>query len=196
VATFTPAVLSTETTPALPIALPDPASAAWKGVLTGFTQPLALTNSGDEQVFIVEQQGLIWAVDWGQNNPQVFLDIRDRVNDKANEQGLLGLAFHPAFSENGRFFVNYSGVNDETIIAEYRAGTNNDGGDRESEIVLLQIDQPYANHNGGGLAFGPDGHLYIGTGDGGSGGDPHGNGQRLDTLLGKILRIDIDTGEP
>ncbi len=194
--TFTPVVHLTETTTDLTIALPDPASAAWKEVLSGFTRPLALTNAGDDRVFVVEQRGYIWAVDWDQDNPQVFLDIRDRVNDHANEQGLLGLAFHPAFNENGRFFVNYSGANGETIIAEYHADTNHNVGDRESERVLLRIDQPYANHNGGALAFGPDGYLYIGTGDGGSGGDPHGNGQRLDTLLGKILRIDVDTGEP
>ncbi|TET96520.1 MAG: glucose dehydrogenase [Anaerolineales bacterium] len=196
VPTFTPAAQPTETTPARRIALPDPASATWKDALSGFTRPLTLTNAGDDRVFVVEQRGLIWAVDWGQNNPQIFLDIRDRVNDRANEQGLLGLAFHPDFSENGRFFVNYSGVNGETIIAEYRAETNRNGGNRESERALLRIDQPYTNHNGGALAFGPDGYLYIGTGDGGSGGDPHGNGQRLDTLLGKILRIDVDTGEP
>jgi len=194
--TFTPAVHPTEIPPNRIISLPDPASAAWKEVLTGFTRPLALTNAGDDRVFVVEQRGFIWAVDWGQDKPQVFLDIRDRVNDRANEQGLLGLAFHPGFNDNGRFFVNYSGVNGETIIAEYHADTNHIVGNSESEIVLLRIDQPYANHNGGALAFGPDGYLYIGTGDGGSGGDPHGNGQRLDTLLGKILRIDVDTGEP
>ena len=194
--TFTPAAQPTETTPARRIELPDPASAAWKDVLSGFTRPLALSNAGDDRVFVVEQQGLIWAVDWGQDNPQVFLDISERVNDRANEQGLLDLAFHPSFSENRRFFVNYSGVNGETIIAEYLADTNLNRGNRESERVLLRIDQPYANHNGGELAFGPDGYLYIGTGDGGSGGDPLGNGQRLDTLLGKILRIDVDTGEP
>ena len=194
--TFTPAAQPTETTPARRIELPDPASAAWKEVLSGYTRPLALSNAGDDRVFVVEQQGLIWAVDWGQDNPQVFLDISERVNDRANEQGLLDLAFHPAFSENRRFFVNYSGDNGETIIAEYRADTNLNRGIRESERVLLRIDQPYANHNGGELAFGPDGYLYIGTGDGGSGGDPLGNGQRLDTLLGKILRIDVDTGEP
>ena len=194
--TFTPATPPTENTTDHTIALPDPASAAWKEVLSGFTRPLTLTNAGDDRVFIVEQRGLIWAVDIDQNNSQIFLDIRDRVNDRANEQGLLGLTFHPAFNENGRFFMNYSGVNGETIIAEYRAGTNHIVGNHESERVLLQIDQPYANHNGGALAFGPDGYLYIGTGDGGSGGDPHGNGQRLDTLLGKILRIDVDTSEP
>ena len=193
--TFTPAAQPTETMPARRIALPDPASAAWKGVLSSFTRPLALTNAGDDRVFVVEQRGLIWTVDWGQNNPQVFLDIRDRVNDRANEQGLLGLAFHPDFSENMRFFVNYSGVNGETIIAEYQTDTNSIEGDNETEMVLLRINQPYANHNGGAMAFGPDGYLYIGTGDGGSGGDPLGNGQRLDTLLGKILRIDVDTGE-
>jgi glucose/arabinose dehydrogenase len=194
--TFTPPAQPTETTTERNIALPDPASATWKEVLSGFTRPLALTNAGDDRVFVVEQRGFIWVVDWAQDKPQVFLDIRDRVNDRANEQGLLGLAFHPAFNENGRFFVNYSGVNGETIIAEYHADTNRIVGNSETEIVLLRIDQPYTNHNGGALAFGPDGYLYIGTGDGGSGGDPHGNGQRLDTLLGKILRIDIDTSEP
>ncbi len=194
--TSTPAAQPTETTTDRNITLPDPASAAWKEVLSGFTRPLALTNAGDDRVFVVEQRGFIWAVDWNQDKPQVFLDIRDRVNDRANEQGLLGLAFHPAFNENGRFFVNYSGVNGETIVAEYHADANHNGGNRESEKVLLIIDQPYANHNGGALAFGPDGYLYIATGDGGSGGDPHGNGQRLDTLLGKILRIDVDTGDP
>ncbi len=194
--TFKPAALPTYTTPARRSALPDPASAAWKNSFSGFTRPLALTNAGDDRVFIVEQRGLIWVADWGQNDPQVFMDIRDRVSDRANEQGLLGLVFHPAFSENGRFFVNYSGINGETIIAEFRTDTNRNLGNREKESVILRIEQPYANHNGGALAFGPDDYLYIGTGDGGSGGDPHGNGQRLDTLLGKILRIDVDAGEP
>ncbi len=185
-----------EATPTYRNALPNPATADWKEVLSGFTRPLALTSAGDDRVFVVEQRGLVWVVDWSQDNPQVFLDIQDQVNDSANEQGLLGLVFHPAFAENGRFFVNYSGVNGETIIAEYRAGTNLNMGIRESGRVLLRIDQPYTNHNGGALAFGMDGYLYIGMGDGGSGGDPHDNGQRLDTLMGKILRIDVDTGEP
>ncbi len=135
--TLTPPAQLSETTPTRRITLPDPASAAWKEVLSGFTRPLALTNAGDDRVFVVEQRGLIWAVDWSQNNPQIFLDIRDRVNDRANEQGLLGLAFHPDFYENGRFFVNYSGASGETIIAEYRAETNHIGGNRESERVLL-----------------------------------------------------------
>ena len=153
--TFTPAAQPTETTADHTIALPDPASAAWVEVLSGFTRPLALMNAGDDRVFVVEQRGFIWAVDWGQDKPQVFLDIRDRVNDRANEQGLLGLAFHPSFNENGRFFVNYSGVNGETIIAEYHADPNHVMGNSDSERVLLRIDQPYANHNGGALSFGP-----------------------------------------
>jgi len=193
--TLEPTAHPIETTPARRSALPNPSSAAWKNVLSGFTRPLALMNAGDDRVFIVEQRGLIWVVNWGQNNPQVFMDIRDRVSDRANEQGLLGLAFHPAFSENGRFFVNYSNFNGENIIAEYRADANRSLGNSENERVILRIEQPYANHNGGALAFGPDSYLYIGTGDGGSSGDPHGNGQSLDTLLGKILRIDVDTGE-
>jgi glucose/arabinose dehydrogenase len=186
----------TETAPAARFALPAPGSASWETVLTGFSRPIALTHADDERVFVAEQRGVIWSIDWTLDDPQVFLDIREAVNDSANEQGLLGLVFHPAFKDNDRFFVNYTADKGETIIAEYQAGTIQTDGIPAMEKGLLQIDQPYANHNGGALVFGLDGYLYIGTGDGGSRGDPLGNGQRLDTLLGKILRIDVDEGEP
>jgi glucose/arabinose dehydrogenase len=108
----------------------------------------------------------------------------------------LGLAFHPDYFSNGKFFVNYTGENGETVISRFQVSNQLDLADPDSELVILRLQQPYANHNGGGLKFGPDGMLYIGTGDGGSGGDPLGNGQRLDTLLGKILRIDVDREQP
>jgi glucose/arabinose dehydrogenase len=123
-----------------------------------------------------------------------FLDLRDRVGSGASEQGLLGLAFHPRFGENGRLFVNYTDTAGDTVVARYLA--SGDRADPASEVIILRVAQPFANHNGGALAFGPDGYLYIGTGDGGSGGDPHGNGQSLNALLGKILRLDVDGGNP
>jgi glucose/arabinose dehydrogenase len=120
-----------------------------------------------------------------------FLDIRERITS-GGERGLLGLAFHPDFPADPRLFVNYTDRDGNTVVAEYQLDGGGDAADPGSERVLVQFDQPYPNHNGGGVVFGREGMLYIATGDGGSGGDPHGNGQRLDTLLGKILRIDVD----
>ena len=108
----------------------------------------------------------------------------------------MGLAFHPDYAENGRFFVNYTRGDGDTVIAEYAVSEDANSADPASERILLTIPQPYPNHNGGDLAFGPDGYLYIGMGDGGAGGDPEGNGQDPDTLLGAMLRIDVDNGEP
>lgn len=163
-----------------------------------FTRPVDLQHPGDgsDRIFIVEQAGIIHVLE---NRPdvtdtEVFLDIRDRVNDQGNEEGLLGLAFHPAFEENGYFYVDYTAANPRrTVIARYRVDpADPNQADPESETVLLEVDQPYSNHNGGQIAFGPDGFLYIALGDGGSGGDPQGNGQNLASLLGSILRIDVD----
>jgi glucose/arabinose dehydrogenase len=121
-----------------------------------------------------------------------FLDVASRTSS-GGERGLLGLAFSPSFTDDRRFFVNYTDPGGNTVVAEYRVSADDPGrADPASERVVLRIEQPYANHNGGGLAFGPDGLLWIGTGDGGSGGDPEGRAQRLDTLLGKFLRIDPD----
>jgi glucose/arabinose dehydrogenase len=175
---------------------PDPSSLHWDLVAEGFQKPLDLTHAGDDRLFVVEQAGLIQLLKEGQRLPTPYLDIRDRVNDNASERGLLGLAFHPDYLSNGEFFVNYTGENGETVISRFRVSNQPDLADPDSELVILRFEQPYANHNGGGLKFGPDGMLYIGTGDGGSGGDPLGNGQRLDTLLGKILRIDVDSSQP
>jgi len=176
--------------------LPDPAGVVWAAVVGGFRRPVDIQHAGDGRLFVVEQRGLIWIVQSGAVRPDPFLDISDRVNDGANEQGLLGLAFHPDYGANGRFFVNYTDARGDTVIARYQMGDDPNRVDPNSEVVLLQIDQPYANHNGGGMAFGPDGYLYVAAGDGGSAGDPQGNGQRVDTLLGKILRLDVDRGEP
>lgn len=161
----------------------------------GLDNPLFLTHAGDGsgEVFVVEQPGRIRAVDPG-GEIHTFLDIRARVA-AGGERGLLGLAFHPNYPDNGRLFVDYTDRRGDTVVSEFRRATES-AADQRSERVLLHIDQPYANHNGGMLAFGPDGFLYIGTGDGGSGGDPMNNGQRLDTLLGKILRVDVDSGSP
>ena len=161
-----------------------------------FTRPVGLIHAddGSGRLFVVEQPGRIIVLGDASDHPKksVFLDIRDKVYDRGWEQGLLGLAFHPDFEQNGYFYVNYT-TERTTVIARYQADpAHPDRADPDSELVLMEFDQPYPNHNGGQLAFGPDGYLYIATGDGGSGGDPQGNGQNLKTLLGKILRIDVD----
>lgn len=175
---------------------PNPESYQWETAASGFKSPVDIQHAGDGsgRLFIVEQAGVIRILQNGAPLEPPFLDITDRVNDRGNEQGLLGLAFHPDFASNGFFYVNYTKEGGDTVIARFTASGNM--ADPNSEVQLLNVSQPYPNHNGGGLAFGPDGYLYIALGDGGSGGDPQGNGQRRDTLLGKILRIDVNRGEP
>ena len=162
-----------------------------------FNRMVFLTHAGDGSgyLFLVLQEGQIIVF---QNNDDVeslivFLDIRDRVDDSENEEGLLGLAFDPHYESNGYFYVHYTASSPaRSIISRFSVTVDDQQkADIESELVILQINQPYDNHNGGHIAFGPDGYLYIGLGDGGNGGDPHGNGQNNRTLLGTILRIDV-----
>jgi glucose/arabinose dehydrogenase len=177
---------------------PEPDGYQWEPVVTGLEKPLYLTHAGDGsgRLFILEQPGLVRVVQGGDPLPTPFLDIRTRVEDGGNEQGLLGLAFHPQYPQNGFFFLNYTGQDGDTFISRFSVSSDPNLADPASETILLRIAQPYGNHNGGHLVFGPDGYLYIGTGDGGSGGDPQGNAQNPDSLLGKMLRIDVDRGDP
>jgi glucose/arabinose dehydrogenase len=159
--------------------------------MTNLVQP----DDSSGLIFVTEQRGVIQAFTAGQpqEGSHVFLDITDRVNREGNEEGLLGLAFDPDYRENGHFYVYYSAANPRrSIISRFSLDQGNPGvANPQSEFIVMEIAQPYSNHNGGQLAFCPDGYLYIGLGDGGSSGDPHGNGQNLGTLLGKILRIDV-----
>jgi glucose/arabinose dehydrogenase len=151
---------------------------------------------GDRQrVFVVEQPGRIRILRSGALVPNPFLDVTARVAS-GGERGLLGLAFHPQYATNGRFFVNYTDRGGDTHISEFRSSADSDVADPGSERQLLFVGQPFANHNGGGLAFGNDGMLYAGLGDGGGAGDPQRNGQDLSTPLGKLLRMDVDHGSP
>jgi glucose/arabinose dehydrogenase len=168
-------------------------------LLRGLSDPLHLTHAGDQsgRLFVVEQAGTIRIIQGGRLLPTPFLDIRRRVAS-SGELGLLSVAFHPRFEDNGRFFVNYT-ANPGTlksIVAEYRVSTADPNRADGTERVILDIAQPYENHKGGLNLFGPDGMLYIGLGDGGSAGDPQNNAQRLNTLLGKVLRVDVDGGAP
>lgn len=142
------------------------------------------------RLYVVQQSGRIRIMDRGRLRSAPFLDVSGSISS-GGERGLLGLAFHPGYARNGRFFVNYTDRSGDTRVVEYRRANANRA--RPSGRQLLRIDQPYSNHNGGHLAFGPDGFLYIGTGDGGSGGDPDDNGQDRSTLLGALLRIDVDS---
>jgi len=165
-------------------------------VVSGLRSPLDLQSvpSDAERLYVVEQGGRIRVVRGGQLQAAAFLDVSGRISS-GGERGLLGLAFHPQFTTNRRFYVNYTNPAGDTHIAEFRASSA-DAADPGTERVVLTVAQPFANHNGGGLAFDNSGRLLIALGDGGSGGDPQNNGQRLDTLLGKIARIDVDTGSP
>lgn len=163
-------------------------------VADGLSEPIGVTHAGDGsgRLFVIQQGGAIRIIRRGRLLQRPFLDIASRIAS-GGERGLLGLAFHPRFEDNRRFYVNYTNNAGDTVIAEYRRSRRRaNRAAAGSERILLTYQQPFANHNGGHIAFGPDGYLYIASGDGGGAGDPQGNGQRLDTLLGKILRIDVD----
>jgi glucose/arabinose dehydrogenase len=191
------------------LAFPDIQWSGWSPVTEdGLAQPfrpLQITHAGDgsNRLFVLTQRGIIHVFENKHDVKQskVFLDIGKRSSyfDKQNERGLLGLAFHPHYRENGEFFISYTTNSDvpfDEVISRWRVDPNDPNrADPNSEEEILRVKQPYWNHNAGSLAFGPDGYLYIALGDGGSGGDPHENGQNLRTLLGKILRIDIDRTE-
>jgi glucose/arabinose dehydrogenase len=164
-----------------------------------FTSPVFLTHAydGTNRIFVIEQEGIIRVFPNSSNalSAKEFLDITDRVS-AGGEKGLLGLAFHPDYETNGYFYVNYTNATN-TVISRFQVTSNPDSADADSEFQILTFTQPYSNHNGGWIGFGPDdGYLYIANGDGGNGGDPQNYAQRINTLLGKILRIDVDGGTP
>ena len=175
---------------------PDgPVPVALQAVATGLAMPLYLTApTGDPRLFIVEKGGAIRVVQDGALLPTPFLDLSARVSG-GPEQGLFGLAFDPNYATSGRFLVHYTDVNGNTVVAAYHvSAADPNQADPATEAVLLTVEQPFDNHNGGQILFGPDGMLYIGLGDGGGGGDPGGRGQSLADLLGDILRVDVGSG--
>ena len=171
---------------------PAPASGiALVQVASGLDSPVHLVSPpGDPRLFIVEQPGRIRVVEGGRLRIEPFLNLMDRVSC-CGERGLLSLAFHPHYAENGLLFVNYTDAQGDTRVERYRVSADPNHADPSTARLVIRIDQPYANHNGGHVLFGPDGMLYIGMGDGGSGGDPQGHGQNRRSLLGKLLRIDV-----
>lgn len=167
-------------------------------VVGGLSNPVGITNAGDgsSRLFITLQNGRIVIVQNGQLRSTPFLDVSALVSC-CGEQGLLGVAFHPSYETNGIFFINYTDRSGDTVVARYRVRTGDPNvAEPSSASVLLRVDQPFVNHNGGDIRFGPDGYLYLALGDGGSGGDPGNRAQNLNELLGKILRIDVDSGTP
>lgn len=175
---------------------PNPADYEWRLIASGLNYPLDVqpANDGSGRLFIVEKAGIIRIFQNDQIVNPPFLNITDRVNNSGFETGLLGLAFHPDHEQNGYFYVNYIGADGNTRVSRFSASGNS--ADPNSEKFLLGIEQPYQNHNGGGMSFGPDGYLYIGVGDGGSAGDPGKHGQDPKTLLATLVRIDVDNGDP
>ena len=161
---------------------------------SGLNNPVSIKNANDDRLFVIEKSGTIKIIQAnGTVNTTPFLDINDRVINTGNERGLLGMAFHPNFDANGFFYVNYSNNAGDNVISAFVVNPpNGDLADASTETILMTIDQPYSNHNGGDLAFGNDGYLYIASGDGGSGGDPQNRAQNLTTFLGKLLRIDVN----
>jgi len=180
-----------------PAAVPPPVALSLHPVATGLSRPVLVTSPpGDSaRLFIVEQTGTIRVVRHDTLLATPFLDLSALVSC-CGEQGLLGLAFHPQYHANGRLYVNYTDTSGDTRVVRYTVSADPDVADAASAFPILAQTQPFSNHNGGMLAFGHDGYLYIGLGDGGSGGDPQGNGQDLGTWLGKLLRVDVDGGSP
>ncbi len=168
-----------------------------EAIATSLDSPVAITNAGDAsgRLFITLRPGRVLIHDGIQVLPTPFLDIQPFVKS-GGERGLLSIAFHPRYASNGLFFVNYTDLRGDTVIARYQVSANPDRADAGTARIILQIGQPFSNHNGGQLQFGPDGLLYIGTGDGGSGGDPGNRAQNPNTLLGKMLRISVDGALP
>jgi glucose/arabinose dehydrogenase len=148
-----------------------------------------------DRLFIVERGGLIRIFEGGALHATPFLDVSGLIAS-GGERGLLGMAFHPDYATNGYFYVDYTDTDGDTQVSRFTVSGDPDVADAGSELPILSVDQPYANHNGGMLAFGPDGMLYVGMGDGGDAGDPDGNGQNPTTLLGALLRLDVDGGSP
>ena len=178
--------------------LPATAKPGTEVVATGFNRPLwvGAPSHVKDRLWVIEQDGRIWIIDSknGEKQKEPFLNIADQVRRRGNEEGLLGLAFAPDFEKSGLFYVNFVDKQQNTRISRFKAeGPDYNKADRESQEVLLSFKQPYDNHNGGWVGFGPDGMLYVGTGDGGAGDDPPNNGQKTDTYLGKILRLDVSS---
>jgi glucose/arabinose dehydrogenase len=181
-------------------------SLSLKLIASGLEAPvgMAIANDGSSRLFVIEQAGFIRIIKNGKLLEHPFLDLTSKIDHLSgfySEKGLLGLAFHPQFKTNGKFYVYYSapattkGMDNKSVIAEYTVSSSNPDIANATGRIVLEIDEPESNHNGGELVFGPDGYLYIGVGDGGGAGDQHGkigNGQNLQTLLGKILRIDVN----
>jgi glucose/arabinose dehydrogenase len=184
---------ATQPQPPPPPPPPEPRRLRLEEVATGLESPTHATAAPGEpdRIYVVEQPGSIRVVEDGRVRAEPFLDIVDQV-ESGGEQGLLSVAFHPDYEENGRLYVDYTNVDGDTRVVEYRANGERTAADEASARELLAVDQPFANHNGGQLAFGPDGLLYVGMGDGGGGGDPDDRAQDLGDRLGKLLRMDVD----
>jgi glucose/arabinose dehydrogenase len=178
------------------LARPPPSSLLAVELVAELEMPVFLTSpAGDSRLFVVEKPGRVRVIEGGQLRPEPFLDLTGRVS-LGMEQGLLGLAFHPRYATNGWLYVNYTDTEGDTRVVRYTVSHDPNVADSASAKLVLRVDQPYANHNGGMVAFGPDGMLYIGLGDGGSAGDPKENGQDPTTLLGAMLRIDVEGADP
>jgi glucose/arabinose dehydrogenase len=176
----------------------DPSRYVFVSVASGFNLPLLVTHAGDGsgRLFVVEQGGQIRVIQNGKIVPTPFLDVTTLVSHQGTEEGLLGLAFDPHYAQSGTFYVDYTDSNGNSHVARYHvSGADPNRADANSAQDLLQVQQPpFPNHKGGNIVFGPDGDLYVSLGDGGSQGDPSGNGQNLNTLLGKLLRLDVSGG--
>lgn len=174
----------------------DDVTLAFETVATGLSTPVFLTSPpSDARLFVVEQGGRVRIISNGTLLADPFLDLRSRVSS-GGERGLLSIAFHPQYATNGFFFVNFTDTRGDTRVERFKVSSNANVADAASSTLILTVAQPFANHNGGLVLFGPDGYLYIGMGDGGSGGDPQGHGQNRSSLLGKLLRIDVDGTPP